>query len=571
MMTPSLQRLREACRHLDEGRFEEALALVGDQHESPAAESVFLVARGLLHERDGATAEADRCFDRTFALGLPLATLLLQCGRYFTRRGDYERAHHCFALLQNFRPDGMKEFQTELPPPERARYAPWAVKDLVAGRTRHWAYPPIKRTLTERFGAAGAWAFAEMAGNSLGDVATLPIASLRDYSRSEARVYEELVPSRSLVLPVPPVSGETDLQPFETRTREVAFCVLDDVVVSSKSNFLLAGGRALLDYQDDELEKVALDLYLDPIVYAVDDDSVTVLIEGGAFSAPPLERAFPLVGVNSSNFGHWLIEFLPKVWACLERPGFDSVPILIDEHLHPELRPALEFFVGRGHPVVVLKRGEAICVKQLWTCTSITYFPFSGAAGRPDVQTIDDEAFAHLIGKLRPRLATVDPPTHRSRRRWWASQPAASKRIYLSRKDSQHRKLVNRREIEDWFRGQGFEIFNPGDRPFTEQLELARGADIIVGPDGSALWIAFLAPAGKRIGYMNNPHLENHRWITLASRTLGHDLRILTGEVAGEEHRDPTKYDYRIDPDALPGFLEELLSREGDDGRVPTS
>src|ERR687897_767101 len=55
------------------------------------------------------------------------------------------------------------------------------------------------------------WAYPEMAGNRFGDVATLPIASLRDYARSEARVYEELVPSRSLVLPVPPVSGGTDL------------------------------------------------------------------------------------------------------------------------------------------------------------------------------------------------------------------------------------------------------------------------------------------------------------------------------------------------------------------------
>jgi hypothetical protein len=547
-VTLALDRLRKACARLDQGRFEEALALIGEDPDSAAAESVSLVARGMLHEREGAAAEADWCFERAFSLGVPLPALLHQCGRYFKRRGNYERAYQCFALLQNFRQDALKEFQSELPPPDLAQYAPWVVNDLVAGtRPHHWFYPPVKKALIQRFGHAGALAFAEMAGNTFGDIRTLPVASLRDFARSNGLVYEQLVPNRTVVLPAPPVFGGTDLEPFETRTRAVVFCVLEDVVVSSKSNFLIAGGRALLDYQDDELERAPLDLYVDPIVFGADRGSVTVMVEGGAVSAPPLERAFPLVGVNSRNFGHWLIEFLPKVWATLERPGFDSVPILIDEQLHPELRPALEFFVGRGHPIIVLKRGQAVRVKQLWTCTAVTYFPFSGAAGRPDVQTIDGEAFADLIGKLQPKLVTLDR----------ASGP---KRIYLSRKVSQHRRLVNRQEVEGWFSTQGFEILDPGDRTITEQLRLARAADVIVGPDGSALWITFLAPAGKRIGYLNSPHLENHRWIALASRSLGHNLSILTGEVA-REHPDPTKSDYRIDIGALPPFLDQLLAR----------
>ena len=43
-----------------------------------------------------------------------------------------------------------------------------------------------------------------------------------------------------------------------------------------------------------------------------------------------------------------------KVWAVIERPGFESVPIVIDEMMPPQLREMLEFFVGPEHPIVVL-------------------------------------------------------------------------------------------------------------------------------------------------------------------------------------------------------------------------
>jgi hypothetical protein len=45
--------------------------------------------------------------------------------------------------------------------------------------------------------------------------------------------------------------------------------------------------------------------------------------------------------VNSYNFGHWLLELLPKVWACLGRPGFKSVPFLIDWQIPPQNVEAL--------------------------------------------------------------------------------------------------------------------------------------------------------------------------------------------------------------------------------------
>ena len=321
--------------------------------------------------------------------------------------------------------------------------------------------------------------------------------------------------------------------------------------MSSKSNLLLVGDRALLDRQP-EVESVPLNLDVDPIVLAPADDSVTAVIGRGALSEPALERAFPLVGVHSYNFGHWLIEFLPRVLACRDRPGFGSVPILIDEQMIPQHREALELFVGRDHPIVVLKRGEAVRVKRLWTCSMFVYFPLGPKPRESDTgdvsQVIDGQAFAELIAALRPTLDALP-------------QASGSQRIYLTRKDSQHRRLVNRLEVEEWFRGRGFEVFDPAELSFGDQLALVRGADLIVGPDGSGLWTSFLADPGTRVGYLNNPYLEDHWWIALLCEDLGLHLSILTGEVVTQA-QDYRKFsDYRIDIDVLPAFLEELLSR----------
>jgi capsular polysaccharide biosynthesis protein len=550
-MSEPIAQIQAACDYLDRGCYPQALELLDkESNVAPVVrECIRATAQGLIAERDGDTAKAESCLDRAFALGVPLPALLHQQACYFNRSGQYERAYQCCAVLQNFSRPAQKLFRDGLPQEQLARYAPWVMKGLLRSpRPKHWFYPPIKQALTDELGTeAAALAFAQMAGNELGDVATLPLTSLRDFARTKARGYEELVTSRTLRVPPLPVFGDSRWDGFESRTRTVFFCLLDDVVVSSKSNLLLANERALLDYQDGELEKVALDFQLDPSVLATEEESLTVLIEAGAVTGNPLQRALSLVGVNTYNFGHWLIEFLPKVWACSRRRGFESVPILVDEQMHPQLRPALEFFVGADHPIVVLKRGKAVRVKELWTCSSITYFAFSGGRGPRDAKTIDGKRFAELISTVEAKLESVEAS-------------AGPRRIYLTRKDTQHRRLVNRAAVEEWFAAQGFSLFDFGDLPFAQQISLVRGADLVVGPDGSALHSAFFARAGTRVGYLNNPHLEDHWWIAEAHRSLGHHLSILIGEVVADPP-DPTKSDYQIEIDALPGFVDELISR----------
>jgi capsular polysaccharide biosynthesis protein len=126
---------------------------------------------------------------------------------------------------------------------------------------------------------------------------------------------------------------------------------------------------------------------------------------------------------------------------------------------------------------------------------------------------------------------------------------------------------MNRPQIEDWFSAHGFEIFDFGELPFKEQITLMRGAEVVVGPDGSNLWLTFFARPDTRIGIVNNPYLEEHWFVARLSESLGHRLSILTGDVVNENRAYRKFSDYRIEVDKLSGFLDGLLAVTGGGAR----
>ena len=549
MSVDGLKRLHAACESLDAGRPEDVLALLsGSVAEGDAAAAdVLSAATALLAERAGDASGAGMRFDRLSAEGAPLPALLRACGRYFKRAGQVEKAFRCYSLMRDRMPNAALEFAEGLPEEELYRYSPWIVPDL-ATRLRLYWLKTVKRALVRRLGPeSAALAFTQMLGWTSGcEVRTLRLTLLRDHARAQGSVYEELAEPRGVFLPPPAVFGDM-AQPegLQSRTRAFFFCELKDVVVSGKSNLLLAGDRALLDVEQHERDILELDLDVDFSVIAATHDAVSAIVDAAA--PAEIDAAVSLVGVHSHTFGHWIGEFLPKFWACQQRPGFADLPILIDEGMPPQHVEALRFFVGPSQPFIVLAPGAAVKVRRLWTCSTLYYVPVGPRAIPPwrALNCPDGAALAHLIAGLRPRLEAAD-------------EPGGPKRLYLARKDSQHRRLVNRAEVERWAASEGFEIVDFGDLPFLKQLELIRGAEVIMGPDGSAMAMALFSRLGARLGAFSHPYIDQLVTYVHLYRDLGGHYAVMTGELTGE-NRDRNS-DYRIDPARLPRFLEQLLA-----------
>ncbi|MFS8063161.1 MAG: glycosyltransferase family 61 protein [Luteimonas sp.] len=539
-----------------------SLALTGDSHASAVDESAVdtlwqsdpfgqsrrSLTEGLAAERAGNFEKADRCFEQIALVGVPLPNLLLECGRYFKRRALYEQAFTCFAKAHPIGPDAVARFCSGLPAAILARYLPWVAANMLGGsRPGFYGFQLVKSAVVEWLGITGAAAvlaptFATTALGCQG----LELASLKHVARARGLAYEVLSPGKEFFFHAPVVAGGSERQGFTATTRTFFRCLLPDVVVSSKSNFVLAQGQAILDYQDDELAKCPLDLDVDPIVVAADGSHVFVLAPEPAAAITTFDDALSLVGVHSYAFGHWLLEFLPKLWAWRGQPGFADVPVLVDAQMPSQHREALEMFLSAGQRVVTLKPGERVRVRRLWTASMPCYMPLGPKPGPdlPELLTVDTACFAALMREALPHDQ---------------ASPTPHARVYLSRKPNQHRKLVNYLEVEAWFRAQGFVIVDPAEITFAEQLRLMRDATMVVGPDGSAVFMALFARTGTIVRTFSHPFLDDTEWFAALGAQLGLDTAIIVGELVERNEAYPLNSSYRIELQQLEQHFGGLL------------
>ncbi|MFO1064506.1 MAG: glycosyltransferase family 61 protein [Pirellulales bacterium] len=84
-------------------------------------------------------------------------------------------------------------------------------------------------------------------------------------------------------------------------------------------------------------------------------------------------------------------------------------------------------------------------------------------------------------------------------RREQQSDFTRGKRIYISRRDADHRKIANEGELEELLTSHGFESRSFERCPFEEQVRLLASAEIIVAVHGAALANTIFAPQGTTV------------------------------------------------------------------------
>jgi hypothetical protein len=524
----------------------EQIGAMGD----PLELSVESVARGILADAEGADDVARTHFMEAFGLGVPSPVLLRHSGRYFQRHGQFITAYHCHSLLDQVVPGSLDEFLNALPIDQIPRFSPAIVPRvfMVPGKY-FFAFHRIKRTLVESFGEPTT---AALLGQFLGQcdpwhASRRTLTSLQDYVLTNDLPYEEIVAPRLLEMSEPEFIGEESGPPIQGTTRSIFFSVIPDVVVSSKSNLLVVDEGILMDYQGDELERYPVWFDLDPAVLGADGTSLTLLEHDESGRQPSLEEALSLVGMYTYNYAHWIVEKLFKVLACLDRPGFRNVPIIVDEQMQPAHVEMLRHFCGAEHPVVVLPPGASVKVRRLWIVSSVIYWPGCELPGTPIEQLADTSALAALLQRVEPALRAFDADQR-------------DLRVLLTRKDD---RLANRREVEQWFEESGWAVVDPADLPFAGQMRLIRNAGTVVAIGGAAVYGLVFARPGLRIGLLypspggGPPHEEVQLHHELF-RALGHRLLVLPGKHLESHSVWPLYVPFRIEREQLTAFLERL-------------
>jgi capsular polysaccharide biosynthesis protein len=179
---------------------------------------------------------------------------------------------------------------------------------------------------------------------------------------------------------------------------------------------------------------------------------------------------------HNANYCHFLFEGLPRL-NILERCGVGkNIPIYANakkafqRELLPLFGVPLERLIAASdHPLLQTER--------LWVPT---YPGYQGKFTLEAIRYLRDTILAKLEAQSPLRLI--------------------SRKIYISRRDSTSRRILNEAEIETHLRALGFECLCLSEMPVLEQLRAFAEARVVVAAHGASLTnIAFCSPASSMV------------------------------------------------------------------------
>lgn len=510
----------------------ELLAELPDQPSTVAAHLHKAAAAGLLLA-DGLAGEASPLFVELAESPLPLPGTQLACGRFFLKRGQYRRALLSFGRASLLGADLGPSLAA-------AAWQPTLPLELLAAlikpqqRAVLGLDAMLKRRLRESLGDSDALTSYLALGADRGPrcAALRPLRSLREHARTQALSYTETHAEHEQWLELPQLYGQARQTPFAAPARTLFTCCLADVSVSWRSSVLECEDHALYDHQADELAAIPVDFGVDGQVFGQFGDALCLV--RGESPAIVLDEAVVLVGAGSHGIGHWLGEFLPKLFQLTRLGQATAAPILIDAGMPVQHLEALRWFCGEQRQLIELAPWQRARVRRAWTASTLSYAPFHPAPG------------ARLqVDRLCANIAAVDEVLGGLPMPASAEQP---RRVFLARSAGLHRVLVNQQALIRIASDFGFSCVYPESLPMHEQLRLVGHASHVIGPAGSALLLAFLfGQRGQKLLDLHPQALEDTPSLTTVAQARGVEVTVFCGQTVRANAQLPGNSDYRID------------------------
>jgi hypothetical protein len=230
----------------------------------------------------------------------------------------------------------------------------------------------------------------------------------------------------------------------------------------------------------------------------------------------------------SDNYWHFLFDCLAKVRSLAEVYSSFSLTIIMPDSLTQQQREMVECVVRANWIIRYVPHGTWVHVDRL----VVPSFISRRANGYLPAEYYDflrDSAFSHF------GLAPSRPQTDR---------------IYLSRANAKHRRVINEDEVITLLSRYGFRAVLPESLSLRDQVELFSRSEAIVGPHGAAL--AATVFSGKIKVLILYPNDVPTSFFFTQLRGLGQDHFFLTGGMPGEEN------DFRVN---IP-HLENIISHK---------
>ncbi len=202
---------------------------------------------------------------------------------------------------------------------------------------------------------------------------------------------------------------------------------------------------------------------------------------------------FLLGSVGSFNYGHWLVDDLPRLegFFAIRRlhPGREITILLpgYDPQMDEVRRRMIALTLGRDTRwrAVFYDRTRVYALPRLYFATPCSQEPFG--ASPQAVATVR----RRLLGRTRLARAEMALRT--------MGAPERGRRLFVDRAGSRGRTLVNRPEVVAALERRGFEVIDPEQFSPRQQIVRFARARVVVGLAGAAMTNTIFCPPGAKI------------------------------------------------------------------------
>lgn len=242
-----------------------------------------------------------------------------------------------------------------------------------------------------------------------------------------------------------------------------------------------------------------------------------------------LDEGILLDGRVSANYFHWLIEYLPRLATLNEFPELSRLPLIVADNKASTMKEVLSL-VAPNHPVIWVSESDQICVKKLYVPSMFTFIPDTvaiplekgGVISVRQMQWFRERVMSHL-----PSLPSSN-----------------SRRLYVHRKSGLARAIVNEEEVIQAFVSHGFEVVDPSELSFLEQVYLFASASAIAGTTGAAFANLIFCQPGTQIIALVMEANENFSIQSNLAGMVGCSYLFISGpsEKARIQYKNPYEY-----------------------------
>ena len=262
--------------------------------------------------------------------------------------------------------------------------------------------------------------------------------------------------------------------------------------------------------------------------------------EDGNFFIVNLEEAKSTMHVSEpclflggdENYCHWFLRYLTRLVLIEDFPDLKKLSLIVNEDLHPYQKESLKILEIPEKQLIKIPLGAMVTCEDIFVPAKLREISFH----EKGVRWIRQK-FLKDQDKVR------------------------KKKLYLSRADTDRRKMTNEEEVIALLKEHGFETVIPGRMTLQEQIETFSDASIVVGAHGAGLINMIFAPRNAVLIELSDVLLSYMPDFRILADTvpLNH-FELISKNVKTYPNKVPVDYhDFTVDIDEFKEILSQVL------------